>query len=291
MTYFERNNSRNGWGRFRYKNMHCRTIRVYRTRGQVACQRGLAPACCRRSLRLQTDFTVASVKSPGFLAFTLIELLVVIAIIAILASLLLPVLGRAKESSRTAACASNLHQIGVASMTYSMDNNGNIPSFRNWLYNARPGDLTTGRLFPYLKSKPVYLCPTDRIELASRRRTSAPPPSGFGSVNSARDYSYSMNCGICHATDLAKFLAPSQTLLYMEASLATNDYSGMIGPTFQVRSLALRHGKRGHLILGDLHMAKMDKKEYDKAEKTKRFWFPTDDTSGPGGMGMGNGLQ
>ncbi|PYI83653.1 MAG: hypothetical protein DME26_14640 [Verrucomicrobia bacterium] len=223
-------------------------------------------------------------------AFTLIELLVVIAILAILASLLLPALSRAKEAGRTAVCASNLRQLGLASVVYSLDYKGNFPSFRNWLY-IRAGDLTSGRLYPYLNSKLIYLCPTDKIELSSKRQISAPPPGGFGSLNSPRDYSYPMNCGICHATDLSKFLAPTKTMVYMEAILATNDYSGMVGPLFQVRALALRHGNRGHVIMADNHIVKMDKKEYDQAERTKLFWFPTDDTTGPGGMPMGNNLQ
>ena len=217
-------------------------------------------------------------------AFTLIELLVVIAIIAVLASLLLPALARAKDTARGAICVSNLHQLGVASMTYSLDFNGHLPSFRNWLY-TKPGDLTTGRLYPFLNSKAVYLCPTDKVLLSSRsrRKTVPPTPSGFGARNGQRDYSYAMNCGICHATDLANFISPTKTLLYMEANLATNDYSGIVGPGFASHALAFLHGSTGTLIMGDLHVEKMKKEQCDRAEKTKRFWFPTDDTSGPGG--------
>ena len=51
-------------------------------------------------------------------AFTLIELLVVVAIVGLLASLLLPVLGTAKQKAHETQCASNLRQLSLAFTMY-----------------------------------------------------------------------------------------------------------------------------------------------------------------------------
>ena len=131
--------------------------------------------------------------------FTLIELLVVIAIIAILASLLLPVLARAKRKTQGIYCLNNGKQMMLAWQMYLHDSNDRIvPAFHGG--NAQHGnfdpaigpgwcegwlDWSTGtdntninflisdkyaRLGNYVgRSKNVFKCPADVAMTAAQR--------------------------------------------------------------------------------------------------------------------------
>jgi prepilin-type N-terminal cleavage/methylation domain-containing protein/prepilin-type processing-associated H-X9-DG protein len=91
--------------------------------------------------------------------FTLIELLVVIAIIAILAAILFPVFAQARESARKTTCLNNCKQWGIAIRMYLQDWDDLYPM--SWNDRAQYGFDTM--LFPYIKNKGVYDCPSNHV--------------------------------------------------------------------------------------------------------------------------------
>ncbi len=102
--------------------------------------------------------------------FTLIELLVVIAIIAILAAVLLPVFVAVKERAHMCRCLSHLRELAQAFTRYAGDYGGRPPNpgasdpTLNWYGGTWGGYIypEKGQLWPYVRSRDMYMCSRDR---------------------------------------------------------------------------------------------------------------------------------
>jgi len=159
---------------------------------------------------------------PGVHGFTLIELLVVIAVIAILASLLLPVLNKAKAKAQGVFCLNNTRQLCLAWGLYADDHSSRLPynlggstgarriaprTQLNWVNNSldwsannpdntNAATITEASLADYTcKSLGIYKCPSDNI---------LSPDQMKAGWSGGRLRSYSMNAMVGDAGDVSR---------------------------------------------------------------------------------------
>jgi general secretion pathway protein G len=105
--------------------------------------------------------------------FTLIELLIVIAVIGVLAAIVLPVVGRMRESADQAKCVSNLRTLSAALLLAAGENNGILPMAfdqsqpadqRHWMnvVSATVGPWSPSILSNGAPNSKVFNCPATK---------------------------------------------------------------------------------------------------------------------------------
>lgn len=179
----------------------------------------------------------------GRRAFTLVELLVVMAIIAVLVAVLLPALSKTRQAANSAACLSNLRQIGMASIMHANEHRGHFP-FAGYVFGSA-ADL--------LQCNPAGLGDSGRLKYSYfLSGTSFRPQPYMASV--APYLGYKVNLGSQAALQASLddpkgvrkvFTCPSQEPYQVKGRTVGGGYSTWYGPeTFS--SYALNEGLLGH---------------------------------------------
>jgi prepilin-type N-terminal cleavage/methylation domain-containing protein/prepilin-type processing-associated H-X9-DG protein len=179
--------------------------------------------------------------------FTLIELLVVIAIIAILAAILFPVFAQAKEAAKKTSCVSQVKQICISTQLYAGDYDDymppmqiNVPEMRfgtpagpapvmilHWWFGGAKTDFNQsppksnqidpaeGLLYPYMKSQPVFACPSAVTRVGDNVGFVTGFSPGYG-VNT--DVMPALPYGPRPATNATSISSPAETILLADSA-------------------------------------------------------------------------
>ena len=112
-------------------------------------------------------------RQRGGSGFTLIELIVVVTIIAVLFAIGFPVTSHIVQSSKAAACTSNLRQLGAALNLYLGDHKEVMPPLKAGRSSINDNvPVIDNTLNAYAQDPRVFACPADNKGLAASTGTS-----------------------------------------------------------------------------------------------------------------------
>lgn len=198
--------------------------------------------------------------------FTLIELLVVVAIISILASMLLPVLGQARDAARQTSCANNLKQIGLATELYT----GAYDDILPFIYDNAAGPTYAkygahGRWYVLMaRAEVLPLTEKNVYEVVDQGKTMIHCPSeqtgagwGYAHYMAPMDIS---NSDPWH-TRLGRVLNPSEKVWQVDSmpnaswlNFYTNETADPYGPTHRGLYSYVRHNVGANHLFLDGHV-------------------------------------
>lgn len=142
------------------------------------------------------------------IGFTLIELLVVISIVALLLAIMLPAVGRARESARRAICLGNQRQYGISLYVYTNDGNGYFPGIIRYGSNVNGDGGYSGGGYQWMKDsnravtqyipKPITICPSSNPKYNTNKNTWDVDPSDPTVFSGETDFSLKVGFGSNH---------------------------------------------------------------------------------------------
>jgi prepilin-type N-terminal cleavage/methylation domain-containing protein len=202
--------------------------------------------------------------------FTLTELLVAITIVASLACLALPIFTKMGEKNGATQEASNLRQLGIATLAYLADHNDRIFS------SATPGGWPSVLYSKYVTDWKTFKSPFDKRPDGAASPTGAGVPVSYG-IN-VNILTQSASGGNAFDGNVAKYTTPSQ-LIYMAPNVdltqsllvfipGTGDSNVTLNPPTKApetsRDNRGTHARRGLLtvLFADDHVANIGYRDF-----------------------------
>ena len=230
------------------------------------------------------------------IAFTLVELLVVVTVIGLLIGLLIPAVQAARESARTANCASNMRQVGLAITRFCDTHHGRWPETT---HTVEP-DPVTGKhdkawiytIARYMEDvDEIRICPSDQAgELRKRGKGTSYTTNGYLSKEARPPFD-----------NRRKIMSMSQTIVAFELSekkdegamktqnpadidvfndhvhsfdwfRASNIRDNLVFTAISAEIAVDRHGGAAHYLYADGHVELISREQID-AWATEPFNF------------------
>lgn len=225
-------------------------------------------------------------------AFTLVELLAVLAIIGVLAAILIPVVGKVRQSARLTQSTANIKAIGQAVNLYAADNRGKLPPLGQGSGFVSPLWTDSGLGYPdWRKGLNSYLPTSGRQRftayngsLYSINEVYVDPTLADDRHHSAGDYGASREIFKPEGQELMLSLVPRPSRTVLVAAGATTNQTPPIGSWFietwnWANGVAVSNqpGDRGTgkvlVVFVDGHVERLDKARLDADQAYRRSLF------------------